>query len=223
METITMTGETRVTLRKGLGALRRSGYLPGVMYGAGTAPIPLQLKENHASQILNRLQGTVLIDLNLDGNVYKTVVREIQRDVLSGGVLHVDLMAVAMDQVLSMTIPIHLVGEAPAAATGEFAVITGLNEIEVECLPADIISSVEANVDSLSEMGDVLTVKHLVLPDEITVLTEQEEVIARVSYAFSVEEEEEEEVSEIDAEDVEVIEKGREYSEEDEQESENED
>ena len=210
METITMTVETRTTLRKGLGALRGSGYLPGIVYGDATDPIPVQLNEHRASQILNRLQGTALIELDIEGKVYQTVVREIQRDVLSGKILHVDLMAVAMDQVISMTVPIQLIGDSPAAATGELAVVTSLTEVEVECLPEHIVGSVEASVESLSELGDVLTVSDLVVPDEITVLRDQEEVIARVAYAGLVEEEEEEEVLEIDAEDVEVIDRGRE-------------
>ena len=214
METITMTVETRTTLRKGLGALRDSGYLPGIVYGDIADPIPVQLNQQHASQILNRLQGMALIELNIEGKVYPTVVREIQRDVLNGNILHVDLMVVAMDQVISMTVPIQLIGESPAAATGELAVVPSLTDVEVECLPEHIVSSVEASVEGLSELGDVLTVSDLVVPDEVTVLRDQEEVIARVAYAVRVEEEEDEEALEIDAEDVEVIDRGKEDAEE---------
>lgn len=215
METITITAEARATLRKGLGALRRNGYLPAIIYGAVTEPIPVQLHAHHTSQILNRLQGTALIELNLDGEVYQTVVREIQRDVLTGNLLHVDLMAVAMDQVISMTVPIQLVGDSPATSTGEFAIIPGTNEVEVECLPEHIISSIEVSVEALSELGNVLTIADLVIPAEITVLTDVEEVIARVAYAGLAEEEEEEEMLEIDAEDVEVIDKRMDTTEED--------
>jgi large subunit ribosomal protein L25 len=212
MESTLLKAETRVVIGKGLNRLRRDGLLPGVLYGSNMDPVALQLPAHEAGQLLTRLQGTVLIDLEVDGQTHTTIVRELQRDVLRGDPVHVDFMAVDMEQVLNIRVPISLVGESPAVATGEYAVMTSLYELEVECLPKDIINIVEVSVEGLTDLGDTILVSDVVVPEGINILTDLEEAVARVAYAGIVEveeEEEEEEGLELDAEDVEVIEKGK--------------
>ncbi len=168
--------------------------------------------------MLTRLQGTVLIDLLVDGEKHTAIVRELQRDVLRGDPLHVDFMAVAMDQMLTIMVPITLVGTALAVATGEYAVMTGISEVEVECLPRDMVNALEVSVEALAELGDTLTVADLTCPSGVTILSDSEDTVARVAYAGILEtaEEEEEESLELDAEDVEVMAKGK-VAEEDEE------
>ena len=212
MESTLLKAQTRTVISKGLNRLRRDGLLPGVLYGSNVDPVALQLPAHEAGQLLTRLQGTILIDLEVDGQTHTTIVRELQRDVLRGHPVHVDFMAVDMEQVLTIMVPINLVGESPAVATGEYAVMTSLYELEVECLPKDIINIVEVSVEGLTELGDTILVSDVVVPEGINILTDLEEAVARVAYAGIIEveeEEEEEEGLELDAEDVEVIEKGK--------------
>jgi len=211
MESTSLKAQTRTVISKGLNRLRRDGLLPGVLYGSNMDPVALQLPAHEAGQLLTRLQGTVLIDLEVDGQTHTTIVRELQRDVLRGNPVHVDFMAVDMEQVLNIMVPINLVGESPAVATGEYAVMTSLYELEVECLPKDIINIIEVSVEGLTDLGDTILVSDVVVPEGINILTDLEESVARVAYAgiVEVEEEEEEEGLELDAEDVEVIEKGK--------------
>ena len=212
MESTSLKAQTRTVISKGLNRLRRDGLLPGVLYGSNVDPVALQLPAHEAGQLLTRLQGTVLIDLEVDGQTHTTIVRELQRDVLRGNPVHVDFMAVDMEQVLNIMVPINLVGESPAVATGEYAVMTSLYELEVECLPKDIINIIEVSVEGLTDLGDTILVSDVVVPEGINILTDSEEAVARVAYAGIVEveeEEEEEEGLELDAEDVEVIEKGK--------------
>ena len=212
MESTLLKEQTRTVITKGLNRLRRDGLLPGILYGTDMNPVALQLPAHEAGQILTRLQGTVLIDLEVDGQNHTTIVRELQRDVLTGHPLHVDFMAVDMKQVLTITVPISLVGESPAVATGEYTVMTSLYDLEVECLPKDMINIIEVSVDGLTDLGDSILVSDVIVPEGIKILTDLEEAVARVAYAGIVEveeEEEEEEGLELDAEDVEVIEKGK--------------
>ena len=212
MESTSLKAQTRTVISKGLNRLRRDGLLPGVLYGSNVDPVALQLPAHEAGQLLTRLQGTVLIDLEVDGQTHTTIVRELQRDVLRGDPIHVDFMAVDMEQVLNIRVPISLVGESPAVATGEYAVMTSLYELEVECLPKDIINIIEVSVEGLTDLGDTILVSDVGVPEGINILTDLEESVARVAYAGidDVEEEEEEEEGlELDAEDVEVIEKGK--------------
>ncbi len=211
MDTASLKAQKRTTVRKGLNQLRREGLLPAVLYGASMEAVALQLQAHEAGQLLTRLQGTVLIDLLVDGEKHTAIVRELQRDVLRGDPLHVDFMAVAMDQTLTITVPITLVGEAPAIATGELAIMTGISAVEAECLAKDVVNVLEVSVDGLSELGDTLTVADLTAPPGVTILSDAENTVARVAYAgiLETEEEEEEEALELDVEDVEVIEKGK--------------
>ena len=158
MDTASLKAQKRTTVRKGLNQLRREGLLPAVLYGASMEAVALQLQAHEAGQLLTRLQGTVLIDLLVDGEKHTAIVRELQRDVLRGDPLHVDFMAVAMDQTLTITVPITLVGEAPAIATGELAIMTGISAVEAECLAKDVVNALEVSVEVLSELGDTLTV-----------------------------------------------------------------
>lgn len=213
MDTLSLDAQKRTHVRKGINRLRREGLLPGVLYGPLMEAVPLQLPAHEAGKVLTRLQGTVLIDLLVDDEKYTVIVRELQRDVLRGDALHVDFMAVSMDQMLTITVPITLVGESPAVATGEYAVMSGVSEVQVECLARDMVNSLEISVEPLSELGDILSVADLISPQGVTILSDPEDTVARVTYAGTLETEDEEEVEEMDLEldaaDVEVIEKGK--------------
>ena len=207
-----LKAEKRNVTRKGLNPLRQEGLLPAVLYGPHIEPIEIQLDAHVAGQILNRLQGTVLIDLDVDGKSYATIVRDVQTDVLRGNLIHVDFLAVDMNKTLIINVPLEQVGDSIAAASGEYAIMTNLFEVQVECLPNNMISVLEVNIENLSELGDTISVSDIDIPEGVNILTDSNETIARVAYSGIVEVEEateDEEGLDIDAEDVEVIEKGK--------------
>ena len=209
MDTNKIEAETRTAVRKGVGRLRRTGKLPAVMYGAAAEPVAIQLNSHDAAILLNRLQGTVLIDLEVDGKVHKTVVRETQRDVVRGNLLHIDFMKVAMDQTIVTTVPISIIGEAPVLSQGDYMIVTLLNEVQIECLPGDLIGNINISAEEFTDPDSVVSVGDLFIPKGITLLSSPEDVIARVSFASRVTEEEEAEDEEFDAEDFEVLERGK--------------
>lgn len=209
MDTNKIEAETRTAVRKGVGRLRRTGKLPAVMYGAAAEPVAIQLNSHDAAILLNRLQGTVLIDLEVDGKVHKTVVRETQRDVVRGNLLHIDFMKVAMDQTIVTTVPISIIGEAPVLSQGDYMIVTLLNEVQIECLPGDLIGNINISAEEFADPDSIVSVGDLFMPKGITLLSSPEDVIARVSFASFVTEEEEAEDEEFDAEDFEVLERGK--------------
>jgi len=206
MDTIKLTAEHRTTVRKGLGALRRSGYLPAVLYGTDKAPTSLQLNSREASKVINRIMGTALIDLALDGGTHKTLLREVQRNFITDEILHVDFYEVAMDRVMRVSVPVRLVGAAPAVVTHGGVLVRGLAEIEIECLPSDLIGEVTVDLSVLQQIGDNVHVSDLKVPTTIKIITHPDEQIARATYASQ--EEIATEKPEVAAE-VEVVEKGK--------------
>jgi large subunit ribosomal protein L25 len=206
MNTIPMTAEHRTAVRRGLGALRRSGKLPAVLYGSDKTPVTLQLNSREASRTLNRIVGTALIDLDVNGETHKALVREIQRNFVTDEILHVDFYEVAMDRVMRVYVPLRQVGVAPAVTLLGGILVRGLADIEIECLPGDLVSGIEVDLTVLMAIGDSIHVSDLPVPSTIKVLTHGDEQVARVTYAST--EELTAEKPEVAAE-VEVVEKGK--------------
>lgn len=183
MEATKLTAEHRTTVRRKLGALRRSGFLPAVMYGADKTPTVLQMNSREASKTINRIQGTVLIDLSVDGKTYKTLVREVQRNFVTDEILHVDFYEVAMDRLMRVKIPVHLVGNSFAVTSLGGILVRGLAEIEIECLPGDLVNEIRLDIEPLKEINSALFVSNLVALDKIKILSHSDEMLARVTYA----------------------------------------
>lgn len=198
MEVVTLNANVRKTIRKQVKALRRQGFLPAVMYGAGVEPLPLELDEKVASRVLSNVGRSTLIDLQVGKDTHKVLVREFQRDVIRRNILHVDFLVVAMDVVISAVVPVVLVGEAPAMEELGGIVVSGLNEIEVEALPSDLPEQVTVDIESLVSMNDVITAGDLVLGERVVLVTDPDETIANVIAQMAEEVVEEVEVEELE-------------------------
>jgi large subunit ribosomal protein L25 len=201
-----LSGSPRTVTGKQVGQLRRQGLLPGVIYGPGVAARSIQLNSREASKVLRRVHGAELIDLELDGQTHKVLVHDLQRDSLRGDFLHADLYVVDMSRPIRVHLPIHLTGSSPAVVSLSGILVRGLAELEVECLPANLIKQVEVDLGVLTEIGNSIHVRDLRLPETIKVLTDGDEQVARVTYQAK-----EEDLSTPTAAqtDVEVIEKGK--------------
>lgn len=211
MKETVIEAEKRTHMGKKVRALRRQGLLPAILYGADTEPIPIQMNAHEATQTLSGASGATLIDLNLEGDTHKVLVREVQHDVIRRDLLHVDFLKVAMDVRIRAEVPVELVGEAPAAKELGGVLVPGLNTIEVEALPSDLIDRVVVDLSPLEEIDDSIHVSDLSLGEGIEIITEPDELLARVIYQVEEvleEEEEEEELIPLE-EEPELIERGK--------------
>ena len=201
-----LSATPRTVTGKQVGQLRRQGLLPAVIYGPSTKPQSIQLNTREASKVLRRVHGAELIDLELDGQTRKVLVHDLQRDAIRGDFLHADLYVVDMARPIRVRLPVHLVGTSPAVVSLSGILVRGIVELEVECLPGDLIKQVEADLGALKEIGNSLHVRDLVLPKTIKVLTDADEQVARVTYQAK-----EEDLSTpiTAAAEAEVIEKGK--------------
>jgi large subunit ribosomal protein L25 len=224
---IVLEAQKRTIKGKQVGALRRQGILPGIIYGRigkeQIEPIAIQLDLHETSKIINSLTGSSLIRVKVEGESYPVVLRELQKDIIYGTLRHVDFMAVSLTEKLETAVPIELIGQAPAEINLAAVVVTGISELEIECLPQDMPERIEVDATVLVDMDSVIYVRDLVLPDNIEVLSDPDELIAGVTYVTIEEEEEEEEEGELaellDEEvEPEVIEKGKKEDEESEEE-----
>jgi large subunit ribosomal protein L25 len=220
-EELIINAEKRTVKGKQVGALRRAGFLPGVIYGRHLDAFPIQMDAKDASYKINHLTSSSLVTINIDGKKYPAIVRDRQKDVIYGQLLHVDFLAVSLTEKLRTTVNVELVGEAPITEGLGVVIVQSINELEIECLPQDLPERIEVDISTMQNAEDVITVGSLDLGENIVVLTDPEEVIVSSTYeAEEVEEEPEEEIFEFGTDEPEVIEKGKKEEEASEEENE---
>lgn len=221
MEKVIIQAEKRTVIGKQVKALRREGKLPAVIYGYGLEPISIVLDTRSSSRTLAKASSSTLVTIELEGKQYPTLVREKQLDFIRNSIIHVDFLAVSMTEKITASVGVHVVGESPAVKEFGAILVTGLTELEVECLATDLPERFTVDVSGLAEISSGVYVRDVVPPANVEILSDPEEMIV-VATAMAAEEEEEVEEEllegEEELEEPEVIGKGKE--EEGEEESE---
>ena len=220
MDEVVIQANRREVLGKKVGALRREGKLPAVVYGSKIESIPITLDMRYASQTLEKLSPSALVVVDVDGEQHYTLVRDKQRNPVRRSIIHVDFQAVSLTETVRADLNINLIGEAPAIETYLGIVVPSLEQLSIESLPKDLPDKIDVDISGLMEIGDSILAGDLVVPDGVEVLSDPEEVVVVViaQAAEEVEEVEEEEELEEGAE-PEVLEGGKREDEEEEEES----
>ena len=150
---VTLAVESRRDTGKGAArTLRREGKVPAVIYGHGREALALAIDSPGLQKVLNVAGGSTVIDVLVDGGEpVKALIREVQRNpVKPVDILHVDLYEVRADETVTVDVPVHLVGIADGVRNGGGVLDQALRELEVECLPGDIPSSIDVDVTALT-------------------------------------------------------------------------
>jgi large subunit ribosomal protein L25 len=182
MATLVLKADPRTVLGKQVKAMRRAGQVPAVLYGAGVEPTPIVLDAREATRILARTTGATLIDLEVNGETHKVLVRETQRHSIRRDLRHVDFLKVAMDQLIRAEVPIELTGEAPAVKTLGGVLVAGIPAVEVEALPANLPDRIQVDLSVLAKIDDTITVADLSLAQGVRILNDSTDVIVHVIY-----------------------------------------
>ncbi|MBI4610819.1 MAG: 50S ribosomal protein L25 [Candidatus Rokubacteria bacterium] len=179
--------EVTIQKREGTGKevakrLRRTGLIPGVLYGVRPA-VPIAVNPKDLQQATHGHGGaTQLLKLRFaeDGETRTAIIRDLQLDPVSEGMLHVDLQEVAMDRAITVTVPVYAVGEPEGVKEQSGILQLILREVQVSCLPGLIPERIDADVSAL-RIGDVLTIASLVTPPGIRLLNDPGQAVATVS------------------------------------------
>jgi len=160
-------------------ALRKTGFIPAIVYGEkgarsvkiNTREIDLMLK-NHTSENL-------IVDLSVDGDVIKALLREVQHEAVMGGTIHADFLEISMTKKMRVTIAVELKGE-PVGVSQQGGILEHLlRHIEVDCLPGDLVESFEVDVSGMA-LGKTMMIRDIVLDPKFTVLTAGDVAVATV-------------------------------------------
>jgi large subunit ribosomal protein L25 len=191
--------------------VRRDGFIPAIVYGYKQEPMPISLEKRSSTLILNKVSGSTMLTLNIEGKEYSTLVRDVQRDHLRNEFLHLDFLVVSLTEKLRTAVSITLVGDAAVLEEYEALIVAGITEVEVEALPQDLPETIEVDVSGLAEIGDAIYLKDVPSPANVEILTDPEELIAVASAVKeeAVEEEIEEVLEGEGVAEPEVIEHGK--------------
>jgi large subunit ribosomal protein L25 len=169
--------------------LRQTGRVPAVLYGGKGEAITLSVNAKQVSAILRSESGhNTLFQVDLAGKQQPAILKDWLVDPITGKLLHVDLLRVAMDVRMKVMVPVHTFGEPAGVKVqgGVFEVVT--REVEIECLPTDIPTEFRVDVSALM-LGKQLRANELPLDTaKMKLLTDPERVLAHV-VALRVEEE----------------------------------
>ena len=186
--------------------IRKNKKIPAVIYGSDFESIAITVDELEFNKVFEQAGESSLINLSIEGaKKEKVLVQDVQKDPVTLNVIHIDFYKVNMKEKIKTAIPIVEVGESPAIVDLEGTLVTNKDEVEVECLPADLIPEIEVDLSVLKTFDDTIHVSDLKVPAGIEILDDPDEVIFLIQPPRSDEElaELEEEVKE-DVESVEV-------------------
>lgn len=180
--------------------LRRRGRVPAVLYGPGREPATLSVELRPLQDLLANVGYTHLFSLRItegrDGGAAgevasHVVIKEVQRDPITGAILHVDFYQVPMDRPVQFTVPIVLVGVEERENDGGI-IQHDLREIDIECRPDMLPDHITVDVRSL-KAGDVLTVADIIAPEGVRILNPPHEAVVSIVLPQVTEAEETEE------------------------------
>ncbi len=182
-ETLKIEGRAREEHGKRVRYLRRAGITPANLYGRGMESISFQVDTRELERIVHQGARSALVDLSIDGQLHNALLRILQRHPVTRAPLHAEFFRVQMDRMIQTQIPLHAVGEAPAARLPASLVSQVMHEITVECLPANIPHAIEVDLSPLVEIGDTIMVRDLVAPLNAVILAEPDQVVVRAGQA----------------------------------------
>lgn len=170
-------------------ALRQAGFIPAVLYGRGIPSKNLEVEYQPFVQMFKKAGESSLIDLSIGEEApIKVLVHDFTRDPLTENFTHIDFYQVNMAEKIETAIPLKFVGEAPAIKEAGGVLYKGFEEVEVECLPGDLVSEIEVDISPLKTFDDILHLSDLKLPPGITLILKTNEVLAKVAAPRSDEE-----------------------------------
>ena len=195
MAVISLSGTRREKSGKGTARkARAAGHIPGVLYGHGEAPLALSVVARDFEVALRKHKGgNAIVNLGLAGSEYTALIRDVQYDPITHGILHLDFQHISLTETVEVSVSVHLTGIPVGVKDGGGILEHIVREVEVRCLPTAIPPSIDIDVTAL-QIGDSIHVRDLSVPD-VTILSDPDATIATVVPPTVMEEKPAEEVA----------------------------
>lgn len=175
--------------KEDINALRAEHKLPGVLYGPEIKSISVVADQRIFEKLYNTAGESSLIDLTIDGDKSSTgaqskpakvLIQDVQYDPVKRVMTHFDLRQINMSKEMEVTVELNFVGEAPAVKELGGTLVKTVEGLKVKCLPQDLVSEIEINLDVLKTFDDIIRLKDLSIPAGLKVMDNPEMAIAKV-------------------------------------------
>ncbi|MEK7072478.1 MAG: 50S ribosomal protein L25 [Patescibacteria group bacterium] len=189
--TLKLKADLRSLIGKKAQITRQEGKIPAVVYGHGLENKNLELDYNSFDKVFKDGGESTIIDLNIDGETVKVIVSDVQYDPVKSRYRHVDFHQIKMDEEITANVELKFVGEPKAVKDLGGVLVHNISELEIKCLPGDLVGEIEVDVSKLNTFDDVVTIADLVISDKIEIVGhEPGDVVAIVSRPREEEKEE---------------------------------
>jgi len=155
-------------------------FIPGVVYGAGMETKSLTVKRVDFEKVFANTGESGLISLELEGEKLPVLVKDLQYDAVKHRVIHADFYKLNMNEKVVAEASLEFIGEAPAVKNHGGIVVEHMDQLEIECLPTDLIQKIEIDLSKLENLGDAIYVKDIVLPKGVEAKDEAEAIVVHV-------------------------------------------
>ena len=191
MGNIKLKASKRTVFGKSTKSLRRQGITPIHIFGTGIESLALQCDNSELKKLIFKEGATRLIDLEIEKEKKprSVFIREIQRDAITGQLIHVDFYQVNKTEKMSADIPIYLTGESPAGKSKINMLEQVRNNIQIEALPEEMPPHIEVDISNLEDAGDAIFVKDLILGDDVATTADPEQIVVKITRIKAIVEE----------------------------------
>jgi large subunit ribosomal protein L25 len=177
---LSIKSKERTITGKKVRFLRRNGIIPGNLYGDGLTSKALEVSTEELKELIRTGGKSGVIDLHLGNDNYQTILKKIDVHPVTRDILHVEFHQIDISKKIQTQIPVHITGEAPASKLPDALLNQLVFQITVECLPINMISSLEVDISSLEDFDMSIQVKSLPQIDGIDFIADENLTIVRM-------------------------------------------
>ena len=168
--------------------LRNSGKIPAIVYGHGLKTEHLEVAYPEFEKAFRKAGESTLINLNIAGEkIRNVIIQDVQKHYLNGKYIHVDFYEVSMTEKMKARVPLEFIGVSKAVKENGGVLIQVINELEVECLPADLPHSITVDISGLNDFNAAVHVRDLHISAKVQVHADLNEVVVKVAPPRDVE------------------------------------
>ncbi|NCF75129.1 MAG: 50S ribosomal protein L25 [Xanthomonadaceae bacterium] len=171
----------REIVGKKVSQIRENNGIPAVIYGQGIKSMNLTVEYIPFEKVYKKAGNSTLINLKIDNEEIPVLIHQISYNAISGKIEHIDFYKIKYGQKLITNVELNFVGESKAVKELGGILVIKIREIEVKCLPKDLINEIKIDLSSLKNFDDVIHVKSLKVPNTIKIINRPEAVIASIS------------------------------------------
>ena len=167
--------------------LRRSGKVPATLYGKGMESISMEFDINEFVSIYKKDKNAIF-EIKANKETFTAIVKKVQIKPVNDKILHVEFQKISADALIKITVAVEIIGESPAIKAGGDMMVS-FAEMEVECLPADIPSSIKVDISGIENLEDSILVSEVNYPKGVRPLVDTNAIVVKVSAPKAAEEE----------------------------------